>query len=172
MLQQVEGNVFDHVHDNDGKTVILHICNNVGGYGKGFAKELAEVYPKARVAYRKWYQSKNGFALGEVQFVKVEDGVYVVNMVAQEGFRTENNPIAVRYEALEECLRKIKNSAVLRNAEIILPKIGTGYGGGQWGKIKSILEKELEGASMTVYEMVSEEEQERRRKEAKREYRK
>ncbi|GGL01210.1 hypothetical protein Ppa06_63330 [Planomonospora parontospora subsp. parontospora] len=55
---------------------------------RGFAAALALRWPALRAAYRAWYRSGQGFALGAVQTVPVDEGLWAVNMIAQHGIRT------------------------------------------------------------------------------------
>jgi len=41
------------------------------------------------------------------QLVKVEDHLCVANMVAQHGYVSRSNPVAIRYDALAQCLSKL-----------------------------------------------------------------
>lgn len=57
----------------NGQCIIAHVCNDIGGWGKGFVRPLGKRYPKAEAEYRAWFQRKTDppFALGQVQFVEV-----------------------------------------------------------------------------------------------------
>lgn len=146
-----KGNLFDHI-DLNKKTVIFHICNDEGGYGRGFAKELAEKYPRARTLYKKWFKYKNHFELGNIQYVKLDKNLYVINMLAQHGYKTKSNPEPLDYKALRKCLKEYNDVAFLKDAKIIMPKLGTGLAGGDWEKIQVIISDELKGKEFTVYD--------------------
>lgn len=55
-----------------GNRIIAHICNNLGGWGKGFVLAISERWPQPEAEYRRWHRSRadNDFALGAVQFVQ------------------------------------------------------------------------------------------------------
>ena len=55
-----------------GEKTICHICNDLGGWGKGFVLAISKRWKEPEAEYRKWYIEKNNFSLGEVQFVQVE----------------------------------------------------------------------------------------------------
>ncbi len=42
-----------------------------------------------------------------IQLVKVEDHLCAANMVAQHGYVSRANPVAIRYDALAQCLSKL-----------------------------------------------------------------
>jgi O-acetyl-ADP-ribose deacetylase (regulator of RNase III) len=52
------------------------------------------------------------------------------------------------YEALALCLRKINHS--FKGLRVGLPKIGCGLAGGNWGKVKSLIQSELKDCDVTV----------------------
>ena len=39
----------------DGPKVIVHICNDVGAWGKGFVLAISKRWPTAERDYRKWH---------------------------------------------------------------------------------------------------------------------
>ncbi len=55
-----------------GNKMIIHVCNDIGGQGKGFVLAISNKWDLPEKEYRKWYKSKNNFALGEVQFIQVK----------------------------------------------------------------------------------------------------
>ena len=58
-----------------GTKIICHICNDIGGWGKGFVLAISKRWKEPEAEYRKWNAAgkKGGFVLGAVQFVQVED---------------------------------------------------------------------------------------------------
>lgn len=97
-----------------GNRIICHVCNDIGGWGKGFVLALSRLWPESEAAYRAWYAAgKDGaFGLGEVQFVPVEPYIWVANMVAQRGIKRGSSGPPIRYEAVETCLGKVGEKAV------------------------------------------------------------
>lgn len=49
-----------------GVKVITHICNDIGGWGKGFVLALSKKWKMPEEAYRQWYKSQEEFTLGAV----------------------------------------------------------------------------------------------------------
>jgi hypothetical protein len=85
-----------------GPKVIAHVCNDRGGWGKGFVLALSKRWPEPEAAYRRWYRERSGndFGLGAVQIVPVQPGMWVANMVGQHGTRTGSHGPPVRYQAI------------------------------------------------------------------------
>jgi len=52
-----------------GNKIIAHICNDLGGWGKGFVLAISNRWPEPEAEYRQWHRqrAKNNFSLGEVQ---------------------------------------------------------------------------------------------------------
>lgn len=140
-----------------GIKIIAHICNDIGGWGKGFVLAISKRWPEPEKAYRDWHRNKakNNFTLGEIQVIQVEPYIYVANMIGQRGTKVgRSTGVPVRYEAIETCLRKLAEEAKTLNASIHMPRIGCGLAGGKWEKIEPIIEKTLlkDGIDIYVYD--------------------
>lgn len=128
----------------EGNKIIVHICNDIGGWGKGFVLALSKKWKQPEQSYRTWHSNQEGFKLGEVQFVHVESDLWVANMIGQHKIRKDEkgNP-PIRYEAVEAALEKVAQKAIELNASIHMPRIGCGLAGGKWELIEPILERQL-----------------------------
>jgi O-acetyl-ADP-ribose deacetylase (regulator of RNase III) len=86
--------------------VICHVCNDIGGWGKGFVLALSKRWDEPESGYRKWHAAgkDGGFTLGAVQFVQVEPGIWIANMVGQRGIKRGSSGPPIRYEAIAACL--------------------------------------------------------------------
>ena len=73
-----------------GNRIITHCCNDRGFWNAGFVKALSRRWSEPERAYRRWAAGNDRlpFALGNVQFVKVETGLCVANLVGQSGIST------------------------------------------------------------------------------------
>lgn len=129
--------------------VIAHVCNDAGGWGKGFVVAISRRWPEPEAAYRRWVRSGQQFGLGNVQLVEVEGQLRVANMVAQHGYVSRSNPVAIRYDALAECLSKLV-AQIDRETVIHMPRIGCGLAGGRWDQIEPLLEQHLATAGFDV----------------------
>lgn len=138
-----------------GVKIIAHICNDLGGWGKGFVLALSRRWKGPEEAYRAWHRgrSNNDFGLGAVQIVQVTSYIYVANMVAQHGMKTGSAGPPIRYDALEQCLHKLAQEAQSLHASIHMPRIGTGLAGGTWSEIEPILQRTLQDLPTYVYEL-------------------
>ncbi len=139
-----------------GEKIICHVCNDLGGWGKGFVLAISKRWPEPEKDYREWHRhrSKNDFALGKVRFIDVGNYMTVANMVAQRGMKTGSNGPPIRYDAVSKCLAVVANEALNRTASVHMPRIGCGLAGGKWEKIEPLIEAELiiKGIDVYVYD--------------------
>ena len=93
----------------EGNKLIIHCCNDVGGWGRGFVLALSRKWDRPEREYRAWAKRgwfhapldslcapfnpsteepyiKNEFRMGQIQVVGVDPYVYVVNMVGQRDY--------------------------------------------------------------------------------------
>ncbi|WEK71809.1 MAG: macro domain-containing protein [Candidatus Chryseobacterium colombiense] len=132
--------------------IIAHICNDIGGWGKGFVLAISNRWRKPEAEYRKWFQNGENFKLGEIQIVQVEENIWVCNMIGQHKTIINSKGIPpIRYEAVEQCLNKLSDEALKLNASIHIPRIGCGLAGGKWGEVESIIERTLLQNNIDVY---------------------
>lgn len=141
-----------------GFNIIAHICNNSGGWGRGFVMALSRKWDRPEKRYRQWASGGTyiPFELGYNQYVRVggEEDIYVCNMIAQDGFASEERPVAVDYTALESCLSDlaaIQDSVDPMPLTVHMPRIGTGLGGGDWEIIEDIIIRMLCDYGIIVY---------------------
>jgi len=137
----------------EGKKIIIHICNNIGLWGKGFVLAISEKWNLPEKEYKEWYKQRatNDFKLGATQFVKVEENIYVANMIAQEGIYKKNGIPPIRYQAVEQAINKVVEFAIKHNASVHMPRIGCGLAGGEWSEIEVILNKSLLEKNIKTY---------------------
>lgn len=141
--------------EGKGSKMILHICNDIGGWGRGFVVALSARWKKPEQEYLSWAARGENFALGQVQFVPVEEEITVVNMVAQHDVVAQGGVPPIRYQALQQCLESVAAQAKKENASIHMPRIGSGLAGGDWEKIERLVKQTLvdQGLSVTVYDL-------------------
>lgn len=137
----------------NGNKIIAHICNDIGGWGRGFVMAISKRWKEPEDNYRKWFQSKENFNLGEIhQIVEVAADLWIANMIGQHKINTNYKGIPpIRYEALELCLEKLGIEAQRLNAGIHIPRIGCGLAGGKWEEIEPIIIKTLVQKNITVH---------------------
>ena len=133
MIKYVIGDLLD----NDDKCVISHICNAQYGWGSGFVVPLARKYPDARADYLAMPELQ----LGMVGF-SLNRNTIVANMIAQDGFKSHENPHPCSLSAVRTCLYKVNYLATLMGLPIHMPRIGCKLGGADWAtEIEPIIQE-------------------------------
>lgn len=131
--------------------IIVHVCNDIGGWGKGFVMAISKRWKKPETQYREWFKSKKEFELGKVQLVQVEEDLWVANLIGQHKInKDENGEAPIRYNAIEEGLKTVSEFAKTNNASIHMPRIGCGLAGGKWEMIEPIILKTLSNKNVEV----------------------
>jgi O-acetyl-ADP-ribose deacetylase (regulator of RNase III) len=140
----------------EGNKIIAHVCNDLGGWGKGFVVAISRRWQEPERAYRQWHRGGVGddFGLGAVQLVAVQPDLWVANMVAQHGMRPTGSAPPIRYDAVERCLEAVAGHASRLGASVHMPRIGCGLAGGKWELIEPIIMRTLCARSIvtTVYD--------------------
>lgn len=152
-----------------GTKLIVHICNNLGGWGRGFVVAVSKRWERPEEMYRAWYNHRDPiydtdpdqivmtsgrFLLGETQLVRVAPGLAVVNMIAQSGYKTGSKGPPIRYDALETCLGRVNGYAGSFKASVHMPRIGCGLAGGRWTEVEPLIQKTMPDVSVYVYDLV------------------
>lgn len=147
--------------------VIAHGCNCLSTMGAGLAPQMARTFGCDRFEMETWgptieklgnidYQT---FVLGEHAMWNLSDAdnkrnepeLAVVNAYTQYSYgRNHLDGVSkpLDYEALTMCMRKI--NVVFKGKHIGLPQIGAGLAGGNWERIKQIIQTELKDCDVTV----------------------
>lgn len=151
---------------DSGTKIIVHICNDIKGWGRGFVMAISKRSKQPELEYRNWHNNKqteptdslqfqplenqdkptdeNKFELGKVQFVKATDDIWVANMIAQRDIEPDSQGIPpIRYAFLSEALERVRHFAQRQNATIHMPRIGCGLAGGQWAEVEKIINETL-----------------------------
>ena len=138
----------------EGPKIIAHVCNDIGGWGRGFVVAISKRWKAPEAEFRAWFadRDQNDFGLGAVQCVPVEEALYVFNMIGQQGIKTKNNgKVPIRYEAVESCLIQLAEQAKTLNASVHMPRIGCGLAGGKWERIEPLIKATLVKAGIEVF---------------------
>lgn len=131
--------------------VIVHGCNCFNTMGAGIAATIRSVFPKAWSADQ---ETKKGdiSKLGEYSAATIKYGentFVVVNAYTQFGYGNQKG-IDLSYIALKKVFRKIAKD--FNGLRIAYPAIGCGLAGGEWDRVSSIIDQELEGQNHTFVE--------------------
>lgn len=106
--------------------------------GAGIAIGFRERYPAMFEEYRaKCKAEPRQFNLGDAWLWKDADNPWVFNLATQE----KTWRARASYEAIEQALTRMRQLADENNiSSIAIPRIGVGYGGLSWKKVKAIVE--------------------------------
>jgi O-acetyl-ADP-ribose deacetylase (regulator of RNase III) len=136
--------------------IIVHVCNDAGKWGKGFVLAVSRRWHEARERYLGWLHGDDAqpFALGQVQFIRVEYALWIANLIGQHGIGFQNGLPPIRYEAIREGLQTVAAKAQELDASVHMPRIGCGLAGGKWDEIEPIINQELvsKDVAVTVYD--------------------
>lgn len=137
----------------EGPQIIVHVCNDVGGWGRGFVLAISKRWPEPEQCYRSWHRGETNqpYTLGEAQFVQVTENVWVANLIGQRDVRPQNGVPPIRYDALRIGLRKVADEAHTLGASVHMPRIGCGLAGGTWDEVGKIVQAELADKDIAVF---------------------
>jgi O-acetyl-ADP-ribose deacetylase (regulator of RNase III) len=148
-IRWVSGDLFANAHKVQA---FAHGCNCQGSMGAGIAKGFRQRYPKMYEEYRRRCKTEpRQFNLGDAWLWKDVRRPWVFNLGTQEGYWHAR----ASYEAIEESLRRMQALAEAEGVKsIAMPRIGVGFGGLSWKKVRAIVERVFENWSFTlvVYE--------------------
>jgi O-acetyl-ADP-ribose deacetylase (regulator of RNase III) len=172
MIREINGDLIELAKEGQFD-VISHGCNCFCTMGAGIAPQMAKAFgcdrfPMEDSKYRGDinklgtidYQSQlitpiwKPIKLAGVEIQAPDFGghpIIVVNSYTQYRYgrnHADGDKTPIDYEALTLCMRKI--NALFPNKTIGLPKIGAGLAGGDWNRIKGIIEKELKDMNVII----------------------
>ena len=107
--------------------------------GAGIARGFRERYPRMYEEYRSRCKAEpRQFNLGDAWLWKDGRRPWVFNLGTQEGYWHAR----ASYEAIEQSLARMRALAEAEGVEsIALPRIGVGYGGLSWKKVRPIIDR-------------------------------
>ena len=127
----------------DGPYIIPHIVNHSNSLGAGVALSLAKKWPFVKNLYHSWYNDSIytdelnddiEWMLGQVQFVQINDDVYVANMIGQAtpgGDIIDGVYLApIRWDCVREAMLRVRAFAKEHGLKIVAPYFGTELAGG------------------------------------------
>jgi hypothetical protein len=148
-------NLFTSINDrliieNKGYNIIVpHVCNNVNGFGAGFAYHVQNNFP---IVKENFHLLGKKASLGYTQFVVAKENkktggkIIFANMIAQNGTISKANHRPLNYASLVKCMIDTKTfissikSENDNDVEIHAPKFGSGLAGGNWNFIENLIE--------------------------------
>jgi O-acetyl-ADP-ribose deacetylase (regulator of RNase III) len=148
-ITYVVGDATHPIGDLKENKIIAHVCNDVGGWGRGFVLAISSRWKEPEQSYRAW----NARTLGDFQVVKVDEKLYVANMIAQRDIKTVNGIPPIRYHALLACLQGLSISARSLYASVHMPRIGCGLAGGTWDQVEPLIRQAMQHTEVYVYDL-------------------
>ena len=142
----ISGDLFSNRHNAQA---LAHGCNCQGSMGAGVAKGFRERYPEMYEEYRRRCKAEpRAFNLGDAFLWREAGRPAVFNLGTQERFWHAR----ASYEAIETALGAMKARADAEGiTTIALPRIGVGYGGLSWKKVKGVVEAVFREWPGTLY---------------------
>jgi O-acetyl-ADP-ribose deacetylase (regulator of RNase III) len=155
-IEYRKGDLLSAPYNSEHCRHILHIGNNRGVMGSGVAKAIINKYPQVKEDYLKFckYTTLEN-RLGKIIVSDVSDSIEnpysictnIYTIIGQDGFGYDGKKY-INYQSTKEGLTKAFNKIILLSltspgllvAEVAMPKIGAGLGGGDWGIISKIIE--------------------------------
>lgn len=132
------------------KGLICQQVNCKGVMGAGLAFSIRRKWPCVYDAYRQSFKEKK-LELGFVEFVSVDNGIYVVNLCAQDGYGRDKK--YTNYKALRICLKAVARFSGALLYHCYIPyKMGCSLAGGDWNIVKKIIEEIIPDAIICKWE--------------------
>jgi len=133
--------------------VIIQGCNCLNTMGAGIAKQIKKAFPEAYYAdleTLKGDRNKLGDYTAAIHKTKYGE-LIIINAYIQYNYRGKN---PIDYDAIKKVFRVLsKDLDVPKFSEpliIGIPKIGAGLAGGDWEKIKKIINREAKNLNITT----------------------
>jgi O-acetyl-ADP-ribose deacetylase (regulator of RNase III) len=140
----IAGDLFANKHKVQA---LAHGCNCLGSMGKGVATGFRDRYPEMYKKFRQRCKADpREFNPGDCFFWKEADRPSVFNLATQRGYK------GATFEAIESSLSKMRRQAEQESIQsIAMPRIGAGYGGLDWDKVKEVIGKVFSDWKGTLY---------------------
>jgi uncharacterized protein DUF955 len=140
----------------EGNKIVAHVVNDKAStWGAGAARAIGKRWPLAQSDFRNWTMARRQeFELGKTHEFRVSDGLTIVSMVAQHGYGDSTKP-RIRYSSLKDGLEILATVSSRNNASVHMPRIGTGFAGGNWRVIEDMIIESLiaRGIRVVVYDL-------------------
>jgi len=143
--------------------IILHGCNSHGVMGSGVAKTFKELYPEAFEKYKtdiRFWINNEIPVLGNISVYRSltnhkSSDLILMSGITQKDFGRVTGVQYVDYDAVRSVFQKVFQFNAPYHAPIHIPMLGAGLGGGDWGIISDIIEKEAgyQLDLVTVYQL-------------------
>lgn len=153
MVHEITGDALDF-HSG----ILCHQTNFFGVMGAGIAATIRDKLLTS-AQYREYVNLCREYGsdlLGNVQYLRCEDGTVVANCFSQDDARLDypKGRIAplTDYNAMLSCFMNVLQTALNIEKDVYMPyKIGCGIAGGDWRKVRSIINEVFAGSPVNVY---------------------
>lgn len=135
-IRYISGDLFANEHHAQA---LAHGCNCQGSMGAGIAVRFRQRYPAMYEEYRRRCKATpRQFNPGDVLLWKDEQQPWVFNLATQENYWRSR----ATYDTIERVFQAMRAQADAEGiASIAMPRIGAGYGGLSWPKVRAIIER-------------------------------
>ena len=150
--KEVDGNLITLALEGEFD-VITHGCNCLCNMGAGIAPQMVKAFGVDQYNLESFTRRGDINKLGQIEWLIEREGPipFVVNSYTQFSYgknHTDGVSKPLDYDALTLCMRKINHR--FNGKRIGLPQIGAGLAGGDWNRIKQIIQTELKDCDVTV----------------------
>lgn len=142
-----------------GNRFIVQIVNDELKWGRGFVNAVEKAYPGSRERYLRNTDAELGDFMHHM-IGKEEDKLWLANLYGQQGiYRRGREDAPIRYHELNRSLDRlhmaVESTRKLtgEGCSLHMPRIGTGLAGGEWFRIKRLLETFPERTPIFVYDL-------------------
>ena len=135
--------------------VVAHGCNCFCRMKRGIAPQMAAAFKCDKFLFESIGYEGDVNKLGNIDYKRValdarlspkKSYLIVMNAYTQYHWDSQSKPFD--YDAFTLCMRKINHR--FKGDRIGLPQIGAGLAGGDWERIKTIIQNELKDCQVTV----------------------
>ena len=145
-IQYVSGDLFVNRYQAQA---LAQGCNCRGSMGAGIAVGFKERYPQMYEEYRRRCKADpREFNPGDVFLWQADALPAVFNLATQEDYWRSKATYERVEIALTEMYRQAESAGI---TSIAMPRIGAGYGGLSWNKVKVVIERVFADWSGTLY---------------------
>ncbi len=149
--QEIEGDLIE-LAKNGSFDVIAHGCNCFCTMGAGIAVPMKKNFMCGTFPMEDPSRRGDISKLGQIEYkYSWTHNLWVVNAYTQYRYgrnHKDGDEVPVDYEAIRSCMKKINTQ--FAGKHVGLPKIGAGLAGGDWEKIKTIIQEELTSVYATI----------------------
>lgn len=158
--KEVDGDLFNVIRKSKRRVFTAHGCNCFSRMKRGIAPLMNIAFGCA--SYPMELKNTYRHKLGNIDGVYNMEGrgIHVYNMYTQFHWKEPSRyGIPLDYDAMRLCFRKLNQEIEImrdrladmdRKIELIIPKIGCGFAGGDWNKVRKIVQEEIDQCRIIV----------------------